>query len=47
MISNDPKDIEAMKRAVMNPELVLVSDWTKYKSWEYMEAEEAAAFTIL
>lgn len=47
MISKDKSDIQAMERASSNPNQVLVSDWTHFKSWNYMEAEEASKFTIL
>jgi hypothetical protein len=36
-----------MEKASSNPKQVLVSDWTHFKSWNYMEAEEASKFTIL
>lgn len=47
LISNNPKDIENMKRAVANPHVVVVSDWTRFKSWEYMKAQEDSGYTIL
>jgi hypothetical protein len=36
-----------MAKVSSNPNQVLVSDWTHFKSWNYMEAEEASKFTIL
>jgi hypothetical protein len=36
-----------MTKAAINPNPVLVSDWTHVKSWNYMEAEEASGYTIL
>jgi hypothetical protein len=36
-----------MEKASRDPKQVLVSDWTEFKSWNYMEAEEASKFTIL
>lgn len=47
MISKDKSDIQAMEKAARDPNQVLVSDWTHFKSWNYMEAEEASKFTIL
>ncbi|KAF3403687.1 Laccase abr2 [Penicillium rolfsii] len=46
LISKDKSDIQAMEKASSNPKQVLVSDWTHFKSWNYMEAEEASKFTI-
>ncbi|KAK2616916.1 Glc7p regulatory subunit [Conoideocrella luteorostrata] len=46
LISNDSADIAAIKRAVMDPKLMLVSDWSRFKSWEYMEAEESSGLAI-
>ncbi|KAH8432996.1 Glc7p regulatory subunit [Aspergillus melleus] len=46
LISNDPRDIEAMQRAVANPQVIVVSDWTQFKSWEYMDAQEASGYAI-
>lgn len=36
-----------MEKAARDPNQVLVSDWTHFKSWNYMEAEETSKFTIL
>lgn len=36
-----------MKKAVANPHVVVVSDWTRFKSWEYMKAQEDSGYTIL
>jgi hypothetical protein len=36
-----------MDRAVADPKIVMVSDWTRFKSWEYMEAEESSGMAIL
>ncbi|KAM5436482.1 Glc7p regulatory subunit [Microsporum ferrugineum] len=46
LISSDPKDIAGMRRAVANPHVVVVSDWTRFKSWEYMKAQENSGYTI-
>ncbi|KAF2093011.1 hypothetical protein NA57DRAFT_69387 [Rhizodiscina lignyota] len=37
VISNSPKDIEAMARAAANPELVVLSDWSRFTSEEYWQ----------
>lgn len=47
LITDDPAEIEQIERATREPKLMLVSDWTRFKSWEYMEAEEKSALTIL
>lgn len=36
-----------MQMAVANPQVIVVSDWTQFKSWEYMDAQEASGYTIL
>ncbi|KAM5448440.1 Glc7p regulatory subunit [Microsporum canis] len=46
LITTDPKDIASMQRAVANPHVVVVSDWTRFKSWEYMKAQENSGYTI-
>ncbi|OAL71576.1 hypothetical protein A7D00_4481 [Trichophyton violaceum] len=46
LISSNPKDIDGMKKAVANPHVVVVSDWTRFKSWEYMKAQEDSGYTI-
>ncbi|KAJ5967103.1 conidial pigment biosynthesis oxidase Arb2/brown2 [Penicillium viridicatum] len=45
-ISDDPRDIEAMQKAVANPQVIVVSDWTQFMSWEYMKAQEASGYAI-
>lgn len=47
IISKTETDIETMKAAAADPILMLVSDWTQFKSWEYMAAEENANFAVL
>lgn len=47
LISDDPRDIEAMQKAVANPQVIVVSDWTQFMSWEYMKAQEASGYAIL
>ncbi|GKT72168.1 conidial pigment biosynthesis oxidase arb2 brown2 [Colletotrichum tofieldiae] len=47
LISQDPADLGAMCRAAVIPEIIMVPDWTRFKSWEYMEAEENSGMAIL
>lgn len=47
LISNNEEDIEAMKTAAHDPSLMLVSDWTSFKSWEYLAAMEESKLSIL
>ncbi|KAF2475269.1 laccase [Lindgomyces ingoldianus] len=37
-ISDDTRDTDAMARAALNPELVMLSDWSQYTSDEYWKA---------
>ncbi|CAG1965547.1 unnamed protein product [Fusarium graminearum] len=46
LISKEQADIDAMSRAVIDPKLVMVSDWTRFMSWEYMAAEESSGMAI-
>ncbi|KAK5988365.1 Multicopper oxidase GIP1 [Cladobotryum mycophilum] len=46
LISNDSADTAAMGHAVQDPKLLLISDWSRFKSWEYMEAEDSSGMTI-
>ncbi|KAF4975328.1 hypothetical protein FZEAL_7861 [Fusarium zealandicum] len=46
LISKDDADIEAMRKAVIDPKIAMVSDWTRFMSWEYMEAEESSGMAI-
>lgn len=36
-----------MNNAARDPNVLLVSDWTRFKSWEYMAAQEASRLSIL
>lgn len=47
LITEDPAEIQKIEMATRKPKLMLVSDWTRFKSWEYMDAEEKSALTIL
>ncbi|TAQ84042.1 hypothetical protein B7494_g7628 [Chlorociboria aeruginascens] len=46
LISNSTKDIKAMTAAAADPTLVVVSDWNKFTSWDYLAAEEASNLDI-
>ncbi|KAE8326988.1 conidial pigment biosynthesis oxidase Arb2/brown2 [Aspergillus sergii] len=46
LITNDTDDIKGIEQAVANPELVVVSDWSQFKSWDYIEAEKAANLNL-
>nr|A0A4Y6F0M8.1 RecName: Full=Laccase ustL; AltName: Full=Ustilaginoidins biosynthesis cluster protein L; Flags: Precursor [Ustilaginoidea virens]QDF21479.1 laccase [Ustilaginoidea virens] len=39
-ISNDPKDIDAMSKAALDPKLMVLSDWSRFTSEEYWKAIE-------
>ncbi|KAM0543071.1 hypothetical protein ACHAPJ_012520 [Fusarium lateritium] len=45
-ISKSSTDIDAMKRSSVEPNLIMVSDWTRFMSWEYMAAEESSGMAI-
>lgn len=47
LISDNEADIAAMAHAAAKPNLMTISDWSQFKSWEYMEAEEESSLTIL
>ncbi|KAF5007923.1 hypothetical protein FDECE_5839 [Fusarium decemcellulare] len=46
LISKEPDNIRAMRRAAGDPNIIMVSDWTRFMSWEYMEAEESSGMAI-
>ncbi|KAJ0328816.1 hypothetical protein COL5a_004601 [Colletotrichum fioriniae] len=46
LISDTVADIDAMSRAVADPQILMISDWTRFMSWEYMEAEDSSGMTI-
>ncbi|ORY10495.1 conidial pigment biosynthesis oxidase Arb2/brown2 [Clohesyomyces aquaticus] len=46
LISSDPEEIQKMDRAANEPKLLTVSDWSSFKSWEYMAAQEASDLSI-
>lgn len=47
MISDDPGDIEAMRLAEKNANLVILSDWDHLTSDEYMRAMMETGYDIL
>lgn len=47
MISDDPDDIEDMKRAEANSEVVIASDWDHLTSDAYMDALKESGYDIL
>jgi hypothetical protein len=47
MISTDPWDLQAIKFAEYYSEPIMISDWTQFKSWEYMDAMRATGYDIL
>ena len=47
MISSDPAEIEAMKTAASNPQLVVLSDWDHLTSDAYMQAMRESGYDIL
>lgn len=47
MISDDPEDIEAMRLAERNANLVVLSDWDHLTSDSYMRAMMETGYDIL
>jgi hypothetical protein len=47
MISDDPDDVEAMKLAEQNANLVVLSDWDHLTSDAYMQAVMETGYDIL
>lgn len=47
MISDNPDDVEAMKLAEQNANLVVVSDWDHLTSDAYMQAMKESGYDIL
>jgi hypothetical protein len=47
LISENAHDIEAMEKASQNPRILTVSDWSNFKSWEYMQAQDDSDLSIL
>jgi hypothetical protein len=46
-ITNDSAEVALISRAVNNPQIITVSDWSNYTSGEYLAAEEASDLDIL
>ena len=36
-----------MEKAAQNPKILTVSDWSNFKSWEYMAAQDASDLSLL
>lgn len=47
LISEDPADIAAMKKAEKNPQLVILSDWDHLTAAEYQKAQEDSRMNIM
>ncbi|KAJ6445404.1 conidial pigment biosynthesis oxidase Arb2/brown2 [Purpureocillium lavendulum] len=45
-ISDDPEDIRALAKAAAKPELIVVSDWSRYTSEEYWKANVESGLQI-
>lgn len=46
-ISQDPEDIEAMDKAAANPQLMVLSDWSRLTSDEYWRVIEESKILVL
>ena len=46
LISDNSDNILAMKHAEADPRVVLISDWDKYTSAEYMDAEKESGLDM-
>lgn len=47
MITTDENELTAIREAVQAAELVVVSDWSQYTSFEYMDAMKQTGYDIL
>lgn len=47
MITTNATELSAMRHAVQNAELIVVSDWSQYTSFEYMDAMVQTGYDIL
>ncbi len=47
LISNDSKDVAQMQKAANDPRFMVVSDWTKFNSSEYLYYQNYARVGIL
>jgi hypothetical protein len=46
-ISTDKEDIKAMAKAATKPELIVLSDWSRFSSEEYWKANEDSNLLVL
>ncbi|KAH8199586.1 hypothetical protein TruAng_006236 [Truncatella angustata] len=46
LISSDKKELIAIEKAARDPELLTVSDWSNFTSWEYMNGMVASGLDI-
>lgn len=47
LISDDPADIAAMKKAEKNPQLVMLSDWDHLTAQEYQRVQVESRLNVL
>jgi hypothetical protein len=47
MITTNATELSAIRQAVQNAELIVVSDWSQYTSFEYMDAMKQTGYDIL
>ncbi len=47
LISASDSDIQAMDKAADDPEIVIISDWDRYNTAEYMDAQVKSGLQIL
>jgi hypothetical protein len=47
MITNDTAELENIRLAEKYAELIMVSDWSQYTSFEYMDAMNQTGYDIL
>lgn len=47
MITSDAAELQAIRQAVHDAELIVVSDWSQYTSFEYMDAMKQTGYDIL
>ena len=47
LISENEDEIRAMEKAAQDPKILTISDWSNFKSWEYIAAMEDSNLSIL
>ena len=47
LISENGDEIRAMEKAARNPKSLPVSDWSNFRSWEYIAAQDQSDLSIL